>query len=53
MLIQIYEINNPAEAYAIAGLGVDHIGLNITNHSDPGYALECHSEDILKGVTVC
>ena len=34
MIIQIYEIQTPAEAEIMTGLGVDHIGSVITNESE-------------------
>ena len=35
MLVQIYEIANPQEATAVAGLGVDHIGVLVGDGSFP------------------
>ncbi|MFH0831159.1 MAG: phosphoribosylanthranilate isomerase [Parcubacteria group bacterium] len=35
MIIQIYEISSPAEARAIAGLGVDHVGILVGDGSFP------------------
>jgi phosphoribosylanthranilate isomerase len=35
MLVQIYEITNPAEAIALARIGVDHIGVLVGNGTFP------------------
>ena len=35
MLVQIYEVSSPEEASALAGLGVDHIGVLVGDGSFP------------------
>ena len=35
MLVQIYEVSSPEEANALAGLGVDHIGVLVGDGSFP------------------
>ena len=35
MIVQIYEVSTPAEAHALGGIGVDHIGVLVGDGAFP------------------